>query len=160
VPPDPLILPDAALLQLQIDQMAAEIAVDAPWSHPKAAEWDSIAVKQWVDQNTVNPATANLLLCYLQPCFGSDGANISMLFLLWYIATAGNERNVGTFERSSGTAGAAQDSRFVLGSQAVPKRLAKKLGDRVALNAACAGSASSATTSSSPPTVARCGPGA
>jgi len=135
VPPDPLILPDAALLQLQIDQMAAEIAVDAPWSHPKAEEWDSITVKQWVDQNTVNPATANLLLCYLQPCFGSDGANISMLFLLWYIATAGNERNVGTFERSSSTAGGAQDSRFVLGSQAVPKRLAKKLGDRVALNA-------------------------
>ena len=135
VPPDPAILVDAALLQTQIDQMAAEIPVDAPWSHPKAAQWDKITVKTWVDQNTVNPQTANLLLSYLQPAFGSDGANFSLLFLLWYIATAGNETNVGTFERSSGTAGGAQDSRFVLGSQAVPKRLAKRLGDRVALNA-------------------------
>ena len=135
IPPDPAILLDAALLQLKIDQMAAEISVDAPWTHPKAAEWDAISAKAWVASQTTNPATDNLLLSYLQPAFGSDGANFSLLFLVWYIATAGNETNVGTFERSSGTPDAAQDSRFVLGSQAVPKRLAKKLGKRIALNA-------------------------
>ncbi len=135
VPPDPLILPDAGMLQFRLDQMASEIAVDAPWSHPSAAEWDSISFDTWIRQNTVNPDTRNLLLSYLQPAFGSDGANISLLFVAWYIATAGNERNLGTFERSAGTEGGAQDSRFILGSQAVPRRLAKKLGRRVALNA-------------------------
>lgn len=135
VPTDPLILVDAALLQMKLDQMAAEIAVDAPWSHPRAAEWDAITVKDWVAQQSLVPDVDDLLKCYFQPSFGSDAGNVSLLFLAWFIATAGNERNVGTFTRSSSTAGGAQDSRFVLGSQIVPIRLAKKLGDRVALRA-------------------------
>jgi monoamine oxidase len=136
VPPAPLILPDAAILQTRIDQMATQVPVDKPWTAAKAAEWDSISVDTWLRQNTINPDVRNLLLSYLQPCFGSDGLDLSLLFFLWYIATAGNEQNPGTFERSSGTAGAAQDSRFVGGSGLVPQRLAHDLGEAVALNAA------------------------
>jgi monoamine oxidase len=135
IPPDPTILADAAALQVRIDQMSTEVPVDAPWTAAKAVEWDSISVDTWVSQNTVNPAVRTLLLSYLQPCFGSDALDISLLFFLWYIATAGNETNVGTFERSSGTPDAAQDSRFVGGSQLVPLRLAERLGASVALNA-------------------------
>ncbi|GAB3866023.1 FAD-dependent oxidoreductase [Nocardioides maradonensis] len=135
VPTDLLVLPDALLLQTRIDDMAQQVDVNAPWKHPQAAQLDAISVADWVEQNTLLPDVRNLLLCYLQPCFGSDGHNISMLFFLWYIATAGDEKNVGTFERSSGTPDAAQDSRFVMGSQEVPLRLAAGLGDRVALNA-------------------------
>ena len=135
IPPDPTILPDAGVLQARIDQMASEIAVDAPWSHPKAKEWDEMSFATWVRQNTANPDVRTLLLCYTQAAFGSDGEDFSLLFAVWYIATAGDENNVGTFERSSGTEGAAQDSRFVGGSQLVPLRLAQQLGSRVALNA-------------------------
>ncbi len=135
IPPDPTILPDAALLQTLIDQMSRDVPVDAPWTAPKAAEWDATSLHDWVHANTVNPATANLLLCYLQPSFGTDARELSLLFFLWYIATAGNETNPGTFERSSGTADGAQDSRFVGGSQQVPLRLAAQLGDMVALAA-------------------------
>lgn len=135
VPPDPEILADAALLQTQIDQWAAEMPVDAPWAHPRAAEWDAQSVDGWIRGNTLNPATRDLFLCYLQAALGTDGADTSLLFLIWYIAASGNETTVGTFERSSGTAGAAQDSRFVGGSGLIPQRLARQLGDRVALNA-------------------------
>ena len=135
VPTDPLILLDAALLQSEIDGMAAQIDVAAPWSHPRAAEWDAVTVRDWVAQKTLNPDVDELLKCYFQPSFGSDAGNVSMLFFAWYIATAGDEHNVGTFERSSGTANGAQDSRFVLGSQMVPIRMARRLGDRVALRA-------------------------
>ena len=135
VPPDPSILLDAALLQMRIDNMAAEIDVEAPWDHPKAAEWDALKVKDWVAQQTLSADTDSLLKCYFQPSWGSDAGNVSVLFLAWFIATAGNETNVGTFERSSSTAGGAQDSRFKLGSQAVPIRMARELGDRVALRA-------------------------
>jgi len=55
--------------------------------------------------------------------------------VLWYCACSGNERNVGTFERNSDTANGAQERRFVGGSQLIPLRLAKKLGDIVALHA-------------------------
>jgi monoamine oxidase len=136
VPPAPLILPDAAVLQTRIDEMAAKIPVDAPWAADNAVQLDTISVDQWLRENTVNPDVRNLILSYLQPCFGSDGLDMSMLFFLWYIATAGDETHVGTFERSSGTAGAAQDSRFVGGSGLIPLRLARHLGDAVALDAA------------------------
>ncbi len=135
VPPDPSILVDAALLQTRIDNMAAAIDVDAPWDHPKAAEWDAMTVKDWVARQTLSTDTDSLLKCYFQPSWGSDAGNVSVLFLAWFIATAGNESNVGTFERSSSTAGGAQDSRFKLGSQMVPIRMARELGDRVALRA-------------------------
>lgn len=135
VPPDPTILPDAAQLQLRIDQMSQDVPVDAPWTAPKAAEWDSISVDRWVRENSANPDVRNLLLSYLQPAFGCDGPEISLLWFLWYIATAGDAQHPGTFERSSNTAGGAQDSRFVGGSGLIPQRLAHRLGDAVALDA-------------------------
>ena len=135
VPPDPLILADAAQLQLRINGIAAKIPVDAPWDAPDAAALDAISVDGWLRQNTVNPAVRTLLLAYLQPCFGSDAADLSMLFFLWYIATAGDETHKGTFERSSSTAGGAQESRFVGGSGLIPLKLAHQLGDAVVLNA-------------------------
>jgi monoamine oxidase len=135
VPPDPAILPDAGLLQERINRMAAEIDVSAPWSHPDAAEWDRQTFDDWVLRNAANDDVRDLILCYTQAAFGSDGRDFSLLFLVWYIAASGNETNVGTFERSSGSRDAAQDSRFVGGSQLVPFRLARQLADRVALNA-------------------------
>ncbi|WP_332667068.1 flavin monoamine oxidase family protein [Aeromicrobium sp.] len=136
VPPDPLILADAALLQARIDKMAAETPIDAPWTRADAQKLDSTSLDTWLRQNSVLPQVRTLFLSYLQPTFGSDGLDVSMLFFLWYIAGAGNETNVGTFARSSDTANGAQDSRFVLGSQIVPLRLAAELGNAVALNAA------------------------
>ncbi|HEX6874262.1 MAG TPA: FAD-dependent oxidoreductase [Nocardioidaceae bacterium] len=136
VPPDPLILPDAAQLITRIDEMAKEVPVDAPWAAPKAAEWDAMSFHDWVAENSVNPDVRNLLLSYLQPTFGSDGHDMSLLFTLWYIGQSGDERHQGSFERSSDTAGGAQDSRFVGGSGLIPQRLARRLGDIVALDAA------------------------
>ena len=136
VPPDPLILPDAGQLIARINEMSKEVPVDAPWAAPNAAEWDATSFHDWVAHNSVNPDVRNLLLCYLQPTFGSDGRDMSLLFLLWYIAASGNERNPGTFERSSDTEGGAQESRFVGGSGLIPQRLARRLGDIVALDAA------------------------
>ncbi|MGH3457053.1 flavin monoamine oxidase family protein [Aeromicrobium sp.] len=135
VPPDPQILADAALLQVRIDEMSKQVPVDAPWTAEKAAEWDAITFDQWVRENTILPRVREVLLAYLQPSFGTDGKNMSLLFLLWYIATAGDETHPGNFTRSSSTEGGAQESRFVGGSGLVPLRMADALADRVALNA-------------------------
>ncbi|MGZ4449212.1 MAG: flavin monoamine oxidase family protein [Nocardioides sp.] len=136
VPPDPTILPDAANLLQQIDTYAAEIPVDAPWTHPRAAEWDAQTLGEWIRANAVNKdGTENIIECWTQPGFGADPNELSFLYVLWYVACSGDEKNVGTFERNSDTAGGAQERRFVGGSQLVPLRLAKKLGDIVALAA-------------------------
>ncbi|CAN5417191.1 FAD-dependent oxidoreductase [soil metagenome] len=137
VPPDPTILADAGILLTLIDRYASEIAVDAPWSHPRAREWDRMTLKQFIESSSVlNPdGVANLIECWTQPGFGADPRELSFLFVLWYVACSGNERNVGTFSRNSDTKDAAQERRFVGGSQLIPLRLAKHLGDIVALRA-------------------------
>ena len=130
VPPDPTILADAALLLQQIDGYAAEIDVAAPWAHPRAQEWDSMTLSQWIHANAVNAAgIENLIACWTQPGFGADPSELSFLFTLWYVACSGDETHKGTFSRNSDTANGAQERRFVGGSQRVPLRLAKKLGD-------------------------------
>ncbi|GAA4709050.1 flavin monoamine oxidase family protein [Nocardioides conyzicola] len=136
VPPDPTILPDAAVLLTRIDNMASTIDVSAPWSHENAAEWDSMSLGEFIRANSVNAdGIGNLIKSWTQPGFGADPDELSLLFTLWYVACSGNETNVGTFSRNSDTADGAQESRFVGGSQLVPIRLARKLGDIVALRA-------------------------
>jgi len=136
VPPDPTILPDAAVLQTLIDQYASEIDVAAPWRHPRAHEWDGQSFGGWVRANSVNSTELiEIMKSWTQPSWGADPDELSLLYVLWYTACAGNEQNKGTFERNSNTAGGAQERRFVGGSQLVPIRLARRLGDIVALHA-------------------------
>ncbi len=136
VPPDPLILPDAAILQHQLDQWASEIDVDAPWTHPRAKEWDSMTLGDYIRGHAVNAeGIETLIKCWTQPGFGADPDQLSLLFVIHYVACSGNESNPGTFERNSDTANGAQERRFIGGSQLVPLRLANQLGSRVALNA-------------------------
>jgi len=137
VPPDPTILADAALLLQQLDDYAKQVPVDAPWSHPKAAQWDSMTLAQYIRKNTINSqAIENLIACWTQPGFGADPDQLSLLFVIHYLACSGNERTPGSFELNANTAGGAQERRFIGGSQLVPLRLARQLGHRVALAAA------------------------
>ena len=137
VPPDPTILLDAALLLQQLDDYAKQMPVDAPWSHPKAALWDSMTLSQFIRKSTVNSAgVENLIKCWTQPGFGADPDQLSLLFVIHYLACSGNERTPGSFELNANTAGGAQERRFIGGSQLVPLRLARQLGHRVALAAA------------------------
>ena len=73
VPPDPLILADAAQLSVRIDEMSKEVPVDAPWTAKKAAQWDSITVDQSIRQQSAVPKVRDMFLAYLQPSFGTDG---------------------------------------------------------------------------------------
>ena len=138
VPPDPLILPDAAILQLQLNQWASEVDVDQSLDPP---------ARQGVglhDAGRLHPAplaerrraSRTLIRCWTQPGFGADPDQLSLLFVIHYVACSGNETNKGTFERNSDTKNGAQERRFVGGSQLIPLRLASQLGSRVALNAA------------------------
>ncbi len=137
VPPDPLILPDAGKLQYELDQWASEIDVAAPWKHPRAREWDSITLGEHIRRSAANPeGIETLIKAWTHPGFGADPDELSLLFVIHYVACSGNESTKGTFARNSDTADGAQERRFVGGSQLIPLRLARQLGHRVALNAA------------------------
>jgi monoamine oxidase len=95
-----------------------------------------MTLSQWIRANALNPAgIETLIACWTQPGFGADPSELSFLFTLWYVACSGDEQHKGTFSRNSDTANGAQERRFVGGSQRVPLKLARKLGDIVALRA-------------------------
>lgn len=59
--------------------------------------------------------------------------DLSLLFVLFYIAAAGDESTPGTLERLLASQDGAQELRFVGGSQLLAIKMAEALGDRVHL---------------------------
>ncbi|MGX1270648.1 flavin monoamine oxidase family protein [Streptomyces phaeoluteigriseus] len=136
VPPvDAAGLANAAIVQASLDDMAKQVPVDAPWTAAKAAEWDRQTFESWLRANAVIPSAKFLLDVACTSVFSAEPRELSLLFVLFYIAAAGNEQTPGTLERLTETANGAQELRFVGGSQLVPVKLAATLGDRVVLNA-------------------------
>jgi monoamine oxidase len=135
-PPDPLLTADIVKVVEQIDALAAKVPPDAPWNAPDAETYDAMTLETWTRQNTVNQdGMVAILRPFLEALVGGEPGDVSMLFVLAYVAAAGNEQNPGTIERLMNVRGGAQQSRFVGGSQLVSQRLAAGLGSRVVLNA-------------------------
>jgi monoamine oxidase len=118
---------------LALDPLAATVPVDKPWTAPRAAEWDAMTVQDWGDQNLTTPGGKALLSIAMEPLLGAEAREVSLLYLLWYIACAGNEQNKGSVLRLLTTPGGAQESRFLGGSQRIPQLVAKRLGSQVVL---------------------------
>jgi monoamine oxidase len=136
VPPIDLAgLANAAAVQALLDDMATKVPVDAPWTAEKAVEWDQQTFETWLKANAVIPSAKFLFDVACTSVFSAEPRELSLLYVLFYIAAAGNASNPGTLERLTETAAGAQESRFVGGSQQVPIKLAATLGDRVALSA-------------------------
>jgi monoamine oxidase len=137
VPPDPTIAGDAALVVTQLDQMASEVPVNAPWRAPSAADWDGQTLEAWLKEHSsyeVNPRFRRLVAAATRPIFGAEARQLSLLFTVFYIAASGNKHNPGTFERNFNTRDGAQMWRFVGGSQLLARRVAHHLGDDVVLH--------------------------
>ncbi len=132
-PFDPEILADLATVIPKLDDMAATVPPDAPWKAPRAAEWDGQTFETWLNANSTSPKFRRLAAVATRPIFGGEPREMSLLFVLFYIASSGNERNIGTFERNFNTRGGAQMQRFIGGSQQIAHELHKRLGRRVVL---------------------------
>jgi monoamine oxidase len=136
-PPDPTLTADIIKLSQQIDMMATEIPVDKPWTAAKAATYDAQTLETWVRANAVNAdGILGVLAPFMQALVGAEARDLSLLFVLAYVAAAGNAQHPGTFERLFNVRGGAQESRLVGGSQLVAIRVAEKLGARVHRHAA------------------------
>jgi monoamine oxidase len=133
-PPDPTILPDLALVVSDLDAKSTKVPVDAPWEAADAPSYDSQTLEAYINAQSINPEFRALVPVATRPIFGAEPRELSLLFVLFYIASSGNEQNVGTFERNFNTRGGAQESRFDGGSQLIVKRVAKQLGRSVILN--------------------------
>ncbi len=133
-PPDPVILADLATAIPRLDSMAGQVPVDAPWQSGSATEWDGQTLQTWLEANTVTPRFRELAATATRPIFGAEPRELSLLFVLFYIACSGDEQNPGTFERNFDTRDGAQMWRVDGGSQTIALKIAGQLGKSVVLS--------------------------
>src|SRR3954453_1333035 len=131
VPPDPTGGADAEQALVRLDQMASTINLDAPGEAPNAAEGDSQTFETWKQDNVKTDNGKFLLDVACTSVFSVEPRDVSLLFVLFYIAAAGNEDHPGTLERLVTTAPGAQSDRVKGGTQLIPIRMAQALGKRV-----------------------------
>ncbi|HVL95126.1 MAG TPA: flavin monoamine oxidase family protein [Solirubrobacteraceae bacterium] len=133
VPPDPTGAPEAFLAIQRLNEMALTVPRDAPWAAERALEWDGQTFETWKQANTHTDGGRFLLDLGIEAVWAAEPRDVSLLHVLFYIHSAGNETTPGTFDRLINTAGGAQEKRFVGGSQRIALALAKRLGRRVVL---------------------------
>jgi monoamine oxidase len=134
IPPDASAA-NAGLALGLLNQMATQVPTDAPWTAANAAKWDGETAESWMRRVLVpqgqdpESATNHLVTLAVQAVLSTEPREISLLQLLFYIASAGNLDNL------IDTANGAQDSRFIGGSQEIAIRVANQLGSSLVLNA-------------------------
>lgn len=127
IPPDPTGVPEAAKAILQINEMAKEVPLDAPWTAERAEEWDGQTFETWKQENASTPNGKALLDLAIEAVWSAQPRDLSLLHVLWYVHSG------DTFDNLINTEGGGQDSRFVGGASAVSRRVARGLGKRVVL---------------------------
>jgi len=135
VPPEVPGAAEAGAVIVQLNDLASRVPRDAPWKGPDALAQDGQTFETYKLANAQTEGGRFLLDVGIEAVFSVEPRDISLLFVLFYIAASGNESTPGDFNRLLNTGGGAQESRMVGGAQVIPKRIAGHLGDKVLLNA-------------------------
>jgi len=122
------VLEEMAKAQATLNDWASTLDVNAPWMHPNATNWDALTLEKWVQITTTQPGTHFLFETFSKAVFSAEPAEISLFYVLAYIAGAGDENNKGTIARLIGVTGGAQEKRVEGGTGLIPLRLAEKVG--------------------------------
>jgi monoamine oxidase len=132
IPNDPDV---QALLQVLtgIDRLAADVGPLTPWKHSKARKYDAITLADYLKPFNLTPTANAVADAIFEAIWGADADELSFLYVLQYVAAAGNARTPGAFLRLIATGGGAQESRIVGGSVVVAEKVAKQLGDHIHL---------------------------
>jgi monoamine oxidase len=116
-----------------LDELAATVPLDAPWTAPDAATLDAQTVETWMSSAFETDQARDLLRLGVQAVFATEPANLSLLHCCFYLASAGG------WGPLTDTEGGAQQDRFVGGTRGVSHglaALAEAAGAEVRLGAA------------------------
>jgi monoamine oxidase len=109
----------------ELDAMAAQVPLEAPWTAEHALAWDSQTVETWLQARVTAGQARTWLRTAIRGSLAAEPRDLSLLHTLFFI------RSAGGIARLIATAGGAQERRFHQGAQAISIRLAETLGGRV-----------------------------
>lgn len=121
-------LPLAARLDLyrlrrKLQAMAGRIDPAAPWTAPQAQRLDAQTLEVWLAKETLTSCGAAFVRVMAEEGLCGQLSEVSLLDLLWNIASAGGMERISTGE----------DASILGGAQTLPVRMASELGDAVRL---------------------------
>jgi monoamine oxidase len=130
IPPDPTAVVEVFSAVNNLNQMAATVPVATPWTAPRAREWDGQTLETWKQANFTVPNAKALFDTGIGSVYAAEASDLSLLFTLFYIASATNEKTAPDLNRLFNVPGGAQESRFIGGSQLISQELAKRVGKK------------------------------
>jgi monoamine oxidase len=113
---------------MAVEKMCKSIPRESPWEAKEAADWDRISVGEWIEKNTMSKPAHQMLDMALAGPYTSAASEVSVLWMLLQMASAGGP----TFVISG--KGGAQDARPVGGMGAIYGPMAAALGDALHLS--------------------------
>ena len=119
---NPLILADVGRAQARLESLAAKVPTEAPWTAPRAEEWDGQTFGTWARRNTASRGARTLLALAAEAVFAAEPGDLSLLHVLFY------SHSGGSFQKLIDTTAGAQQDRFAGGSALIAERLADRLG--------------------------------
>jgi monoamine oxidase len=126
----PLAVLSIGLAQWRIDRMAKQVPLDAPWSAPRAEEWDAQTVASFLERTGIRTTIArDLFEMAVRGLLTGDLADTSFLNLLLLVRGHGSINTLFSIENGS------QENMVVGGAGSIARRMADELGDAVRLRA-------------------------
>jgi monoamine oxidase len=122
-----IVLLDTAQGLARFERMVKQVPPEAPWTAPRAREWDAQTLSTWVRRNFVTRGARELFEMATEAIWCASTADFSLLHALFYSRSYESFEYLGSVRRGS------QERRFQGGAVAIAERMAEGLGDRVAL---------------------------
>ncbi|HEX8066430.1 MAG TPA: FAD-dependent oxidoreductase [Thermoleophilaceae bacterium] len=118
---------DCAQALSRFERMAQRVPPSAPWTAPKAREWDGQTLGSWMRRNFRTRAGRELFEMGAEAIWCASTDDFSLLHALFY------SRSYGSFEYLGTVKDGSQERRFHGSAQEIAVRLADGLGDAVSL---------------------------
>ena len=125
----PISLGEVGVVMARLNRLAKTIPREAPWTAPRALEWDGQTFEDWSRRKIRTKTAREMMRLAIEGVWAAEPRDVSMLHVLFYI------RSAGTLEMLFDSEGGAQQDRVVGGTQLISLRMADALGDAIVLNA-------------------------
>jgi monoamine oxidase len=126
----PLTVLSIARAQWKLDRVARTVPLEAPWTAPRAAEWDAQTVREYVDRCGIRKGIGfDLFEMAIRGLFTGDLNDTSFLHLLFLVRAHHSINALFSIEKGS------QENLIEGGAGSIAQRVAADLGDAVHLAA-------------------------
>ena len=113
----------------EITKLSDQVPLDAPWTMPRAEDYDHMTADAWFASQTKNNTVIDFLRAYVRGIFTADSYQISFLYFLFYMRSGDN------YDMLFGYENAAQAWTVKETMHQVAARVAAELGSAVVLQA-------------------------